>query len=213
MWPAVAGTVDGAEGFDVSDVDVTNFPELDCVKEAPRFTIGGTAACLVWKEHGSGIAGWRFSRPKGSPLYIQVKSPPADGAALEALKGQLVPPRLKANYEAGKLKVVIIPVKYDFWELWRWSVILDRFAVSAGNTVGITAGRVVMNTPDAYKGPAREPVVWLNDEIEPARLNDSRSALNWATVREVVMVWAFDPDLAAPALPELLPKEVTSIGV
>ena len=178
VWPAVAGTVDGAEGFDVSDVDVTNFPELDCVKEAPRFTIGGTAACLAWKEHGSGIAGWRFSRPKGSPLYIQVKSPPADGAALEALKGQLVPPRLKANYEAGRLKVVIIPVKYDFGELWRWSVILNRFAVSAGNTVGITAGRIVLNVPEMFAGPGRKPVVWLNNEVEPARLNDSRSALD-----------------------------------
>ena len=206
VWPAVAGTVDGAEGFDVSDVDVTNFPELDCVKEAPRFTRGGTAACLAWKEHGSGIAGWRFSHPKGSPLYIQVKSPPADEDALEALKGQLVPPHLKANYEAGKFKVVIIPVKYDFGELWRWSVILDRFAVSAGNTVGITAGRVVLNVPEMFAGPGREPVVWLNDEVEPARLNDSRSALDWATVRDVVQVWAFDPDLAAPALPELLPK-------
>ena len=49
---------------------------------------------------------------------------------------------------------MIIPVKYDFGELWRWSVILNRFAVSAGNTVGITAGRVVLNVAgNAYAGP------------------------------------------------------------
>ncbi len=202
VWPAVAGVPDGAEGFDVSDVDTTNIPEVDC-KET---------TCWAWVNYSSaGVAGWRLDLSPGVPmatstLHVQVKSPPADEEALKALKGQLVPPHLKANYEAGRLKVVIIPVKYDFGELWRWSVILNRFAVSAGNTVGITAGRVVLNVPEMFAGPGREPVVWLNDEVEPARLNDSRSALNWATVRETVMVWAFDPHLAASALPELLPK-------
>ena len=196
VWPAVAATVDGAEGFDVSDVDVTNFPELDCVKEAPRFTRGGTAACLAWKEHGSGIAGWRFSHPKGSPLYIQVKSPPADEDALEALKGQLVPPHLKANYEAGKFKVVIIPVKYDFGELWRWSVILDRFAVSAGNTVGISRAEVGVNVP-MYQSP----LVWPLED-----LNQATSINHAADIRETIVVWALDPHVAAAALPQLLPK-------
>ena len=210
VWPAVAGTVDGAEGLDVSDVDMTNFPNLDCDKEFPGHGSSVRASCGSWKHpRGAGTAGWRLDPSPGvstatSTLYIQVKSPPAEEEALEALKDQLFPPELWAKYGVGE--VVIIPVKYDFGELWRWSVLLNRFAVSAGNTVGITAGRVVLNTPDAYKGPAREPVVWLNNELEPARVNDSRSALNWATVREVVMVWAFDPDLAASALPELLPK-------
>ena len=210
MWPAVAGTVDGAEGLDVSDVDMTNFPNLDCDKEFPGHGSSVRASCGSWKHpRGAGTAGWRLDPSPGvstatSTLYIQVKSPPAEEEALEALKDQLFPPELWAKYGVGE--VVIIPVKYDFGELWRWSVLLNRFAVSAGNTVGITAGRVVLNTPDAYKGPAREPVVWLNNELEPARVNDSRSALDWATVREVVMVWAFDPDLAASALPELLPK-------
>ena len=196
VWPVVEeDSTNAAVEFDVSDVDVTNFPELDCVKEAPRFTIGGTAACLAWKEHGSGIAGWRFSHPKGSPLYIQVKPASTDEEYLDALKGQLVPPHLKANYEAGKFEVVIIPVKYEFGELGRWSVILNRFAVSAGNTVGITSAEVGGN-----HGGYRRPVVWPLADLKKVNLSDT------SEIRETIVVWALDPQVAAAALPQLLPK-------
>ena len=189
VWPVVEeDSTNAAVEFDVSDVDVTNFPELDCDIEA-------TAACLAWKEHGSGIAGWRFSHPKGSPLYIQVKPASTDEEYLDALKGQLVPPRLKANYEAGRLKVVIIPVKYEFGELWRWSVILNRFAVSAGNTVGITSAEVGGN-----HGGYRRPVVWPLADLKKVNLSDT------SEIRETIVVWALDPQVAAAALPQLLPK-------
>ena len=182
-------------GFDVSDVDVTNFPELDCVKEAPRFSSGVGAGCLAWANHSSaGVAGWRYSYPDGNALYIQVKSAPVDEKALEALKGQLVPPRLKANYEAGKLKLVIIRVKYDFEELWHWSVILDRFAVSAGNTVGIASAEIGGN-----HGGYQKPVVWPLEDLKKVSLSET------SEIRETIVVWALDPQVAAAAMPELLP--------
>ena len=197
VWPVVeGGSTDGAEGFDVSDVDVTNFPELDCVKEAPRFSSGVGAGCLAWANHSSaGVAGWRYSYPDGNALYIQVKSAPVDEKALEALKGQLVPPRLKANYEAGKLKLVIIRVKYDFEELWHWSVILDRFAVSAGNTVGIASAEIGGN-----HGGYQKPVVWPLEDLKKVSLSET------SEIREKIVVWALDPQVAAAAMPELLPR-------
>ena len=200
VWPAVAGTVDGAEGLDVSDVDVTNFPEPDCDEEFPWMSSPNNGSCHAWQyDPDVGIAG---RHRHGDKFYVQLKvSDPEDETEIEASEAKLHPSYIRPGQE-----LVIIPVKYDFGELWRWSVLLNRFAVSAGNTVGITAGRVVLNVPEMFAGPGRKPVVWLNDEVEPARLNDSRSALDWATVREVVQVWAFDPDLAASALPELLPK-------
>ena len=192
VWPAVAGVPDGAEGFDVSDVDTTNIPEVDC-KET---------TCWAWVNYSSaGVAGWRLDLSPGVPmatstLHVQVKSPPADEEALKALKGQLVPPHLKANYEAGRLKVVIIPVKYDFGELWRWSVLLDRFAVSAGNSVSITRAEVGVNVP-MYQSP----LVWPLED-----LNQATSINHAADIRETIVVWALDPHVAAAALPQLLPK-------
>ena len=167
-------------------------PEVDCRE----------TTCWAWVNYSSaGVAGWRLDLSPGVPmatstLHVQVKSPPADGAALEALKGQLVPPHLKANYEAGRLKVVIIPVKYDFGELWRWSVILNRFAVSAGNTVGITSAEVGVNVP-MYQSP----LVWPLED-----LNQATSINHAADIRETIVVWALDPHVAAAALPQLLPK-------
>ena len=35
-------------------------------------------------------------------------------------------------------QLVMIPVKYDLKELRQWTLVLDRFAVSSGNTIGIT---------------------------------------------------------------------------
>ena len=31
----------------------------------------------------------------------------------------------------------MIPFNYDYEELWRWATILNRFALSAGNTIGV----------------------------------------------------------------------------
>ena len=91
--------------------------------------------------------------------------------------------------------MVIIPVKYEFGELWRWSVILNRFAVSAGNTVGITSAEVGGN-----HGGYRRPVVWPLADLKKVNLSDT------SEIRETIVVWALDPQVAAAALPQLLPK-------
>ena len=169
VWPVVeGGSTDGAEGFDVSDVDVTNFPELDCDEEFQGQGNSVRASCASWQHpRGAGTAGWRLdSATATTTLYIQVKSPPSDGAALEALKRQLFPPDQWPKFGVGE--VVIIPVKYEFGELWRWSVILNRFAVSAGNTVGITSAEVGGN-----HGGYRRPVVWPLADLKKVNLSDT----------------------------------------
>ena len=191
VWPEpTGGGAGGASGFDVSDVDLTNIPDPDCDEE---FDSRVWNSCRSWKEHtGLGIAGSRSNKVDTS--YIQVKNAPGDEAELEALKQQIAP-----GYESSGYEIEIIPVKYDFGELWRWSVILDRFAFSAGNTVSIVGGEVSINSPFYSERPRH---LWMND-VEPAG-QDEWGTLN-AELREILIVWALDHELAAEALPDLLP--------
>ena len=89
LWPK-AGTQQGtgtrASGggpaFDVSDVDVINFPEIDCSREP-------SAGCDWWKDFPDmGIAGAHGGEGIG---YFQIKNPPTDEVELEALKDRLMP--------------------------------------------------------------------------------------------------------------------------
>ena len=199
VWPALtgggAGGASGASsGFDVSDVDLTNTPEPDCDYELDNFWMLST--CLTWKEFPTlGIAGAHWDRL--NTTYIQVKNAPDDEDELEALKQQLVP-----DYEDYGNEVEIIPVKYDLGELWKWSVILDRFAFSAGNTVSIVGGEVGINSPFYSERPRH---LWMNGVV-PAGFDEWDIALDEEEVREILIVWALDHELAAEALPELLPE-------
>ncbi len=94
-------------------------------------------------------------------------------------------------------------MKYDYQELWRWQLILNRFALSPGNTIGIT-GAVVGENVDLY-----ESAVFLNDLTEAA-------ADSYSDYRETIHVWALDAQPVANALPTLLPLlgiPVDAVGV
>ncbi len=41
---------------------------------------------------------------------------------------------------------MIIPVKYDYQDLWRWSEVINRFVTSSANTIGITRARMGENS-------------------------------------------------------------------
>ena len=195
VWPAPTGgrgASGASSGFDVSDVDLTNIPDPDCDEEFDNFLM--LDSCLTWKEFPTlGIAGARWDRV--NTTYIQVKNAPDDEAELEALKQQLVP-----NYQDYGNEVEIISVKYDFGELWKWSVILDRFTFSDSNTISIVRGQVDVNSP--YIGPH---VLWMNG-VEPAGYDEWDAQLDGEELREILIVWAYDHELAVDALPELLPE-------
>ena len=91
LWPRVtagSGTAtrstDGGPAFDVSDVDVTNFPEVDCGTE--HFSTG----CYGWPELQD-LGFRRRDMMVLGPVAFQMKNPPTDEAELKALKDRLVP--------------------------------------------------------------------------------------------------------------------------
>ena len=200
LWPAVASGASGAGGdagpFDVSDVDVTNFPECG-EPDVPK--------CPLSPSYS--VVGRHYSDRSGT-VYYQVKNPPTDEEELQALKDRLIPCNTldpctyTRRYESGRsvevdstrrrvTPIVIIPVEYSLLELWRWAEILDRFALSAGNTIGITGARVETN-----RGVLYDATVWFIEEA------GSRTG----SVRETIAVWGRDAQRVADALPVLLPQ-------
>ena len=219
VWPegkGGGGIVPYAPGvpFDVSDVDVTNIPKVDCTR-----ALGAGGGCGKWTQFPDlGVAG-RHDWP--GTIYYQIKDPPTDPAELEALKEKLFPGQGRTGqytetvdgdtwigYRDTVINVVIIPVKYDYGELWRWAEILDRFTLSAGNTVGITAAIV-----DDNRQQGRD-AVWPLKDLVPA--GEDEYDYIPSEIRETVMVVANDPQRAAAALPDLLPRlgiPVYAVGV
>ena len=52
----------------------------------------------------------------------------------------------------------LIPVKYAYEDLWRWGTIINRFALTSGNTLGITKARIGMNSAGEVVGEVVYPV-------------------------------------------------------
>ena len=199
VWPTVSTPHGGASGatgsFDVSDVDVTNFPELDCVEQSRL--ILRIKSCSMSRRHPElGIAGWHGKKT----AYVQVKAPLGEEENVTTAREKLIE---LYGYDDGE-RLVIIPVDYSLEDMWRWAVVLNRFAVSSGNTIGITGGRVGLNSC-----PCEQAVFPLDDMPELVSGGASE-------VRETVHVWAIDPQRVADALPTLLPQlgiPVDAVGV
>ena len=84
VWPTdVAGA---SSGFDVSDVDVTNFPEFGCLH------LEHGESCEAGTDHPKAdIAGWEGGRGIVNVQYVQYKDPPEGEEEMEALKEILLP--------------------------------------------------------------------------------------------------------------------------
>ncbi len=194
-------TVPGS--FDVSDVDTTRFPELKCNWEL-RTDDGN---CGMWKLHpGLGIVGWNRG---GNVAYYQVKAPPGQEANVKSAREELI---RRYDYDGGS-RLVIIPVKYDYEELWRWSVILDRFAYAPGNTIGIRWSRVGENR-ESY-GHGGEAVYPLPELPEAVRRPGAIS-IHPKDERTTIHVMTYDLERTVKALPVLLPQlgiPVDAVGV
>ena len=200
--------------FDVSDVDMTNLPVHACpeVLHGHRLEICSRdqdlAPSVVERQSGGGV------------VYYQIKDPPEDKAELAALKEILFPcyDRIGAcTYRATTTishivngvetqvatstqvylnsskvtKLEVIPVKYNRGELRRWAEILDRFATSSGNTIGILAATVSNNHP---RGSAE---FWPLDTLG--------SAASVADIRTTIELSAHNGQLVVDSLSVLLP--------
>ena len=186
LWPTAEGGSGDQVDFDVSDVGITNFPPVDCSKETHR-------ACLMWERYpGLGLAGWHGD---GGKAYLQVKTPPGKEEEVTTSTMKVLAGR---NPQLSQDDIVVIPVKYDFEDLWRWQLVLDRFAASSGNTIGIVQAEVGLN-----KGAYRGGVVYLRPEV---RENPNTGSEDRSTLRETVRVWTLDLEKTVDALPQLLPQ-------
>ena len=214
IWPTSTDRngVRSAGGFDVSGVNTTDFPEVDC-----RYEQLGTT-CERWREYPSlGVAGVTGS-PNPRTVYLRFKNVPQDESEITALKNRLYPchdtigrctyvqdgvTHYQYHDPENTFDVEFIPAKYDFGELWRWATILDRFAVSPGNTIGIVAANVRRNN----KGSSPSTVYPLDDLRETESLSE---------LRPTILVGALDLPGAVGALPTLLPQlgiPVDAVGI
>ena len=206
QWPVVSAqglrkTRQG-EMFDVSAVDVTNLPQMDCV------LVYSTFSCDLRKrfpDEGIGEVYYTGTRT----VYLQMKDPPTDQAELKALKDRLFPchdviglcryqvaegfSRIADNPSTTTIEIFPIPpMKYDPGDLWRWATILDRFAASPGNTIEMTGAEVAVHV-------RREGVVYLN---RPSRAED----FGFETAPKTIRVKGRELRRLVVALPLLLPQ-------
>ena len=189
VWPASNGT-SGArspetDGFAVSDVDLTNFPEY----RSPWSTYPEDLEILG--VHSSSV-----------DLAFQVKSPPEDQAKFEAAKQAVIA-------EFGE-PITFVPVKYIHKDLWRWAIVLHRFALSAGNTIGITSAGVTDN-----RGAYPEGTLWPLDSLRPPGTNEYGNP-RVDEIRNTIEVWSRNPQQTLDALPVLLPQlgiPVDAVGI
>ena len=219
VWPPGVSGDDGSPlTFDVSDVDMSSFPSFGCPeKVVPPFDVYAGNICSRDFEVAESVVAWRGK-------YVQYKNPPEDEAALNAIKEIILPcynkvgpctwyattteivssvgrdrkveTNTKVTSESSTaIEMVIIPVKYGPVELAKWAVILDRFALSGGNTIGVTAAEVDFNT---IRDEQLDPM-WPLDSLRPAN-EDAFSEL-----RKTIVVWGMNSQRIADALPTLLP--------
>ena len=200
LWPVVSGGTrgvstgtTGTSTFDVSGVDTKNFPEFQSRWHEPL--------------KGLGLAGWH----RGGGLYVQVKAPPGQEANVTVAKEALHRRFPKYADDA----IVIIPVKYDYEEYWRWSVILDRFAVSSGNTIGILWSRVRENW-ESYHTTGGEVVYPLPEVPEAVPRPELGGVAHPEDYRTTLHVMTYELQRTVDALPVLLPLlgiPVDAVGV
>ena len=120
-----------------------------------------------------------------------MKIPNGDNSQIATAKSAVIQSKKRGLNEDN---VEIIPVNHDYEELWRWSIILDRFARSSGNTLGITSAQLGYNINRYAGAPA---VSWPLNDIQEA--HDNRA--EWRTI---IHLQTLDVPGTTAALPQLL---------
>ena len=78
-------------------------------------------SCSMSRRHPElGIAGWHGNKT----AYVQVKAPPGEEENVATARENLIE---LYGYDDGE-RLVVIPVAYSFEDMWRWAVVLNRFA-------------------------------------------------------------------------------------
>ena len=207
IWPRASDPSNEARGaateVDVSAVDTTTIADLVCAEsETTRVTYSG---CLWWER----LPNLRIAGVNGgyTTVYVQVKVLPGEEEDPEVVRDELTSFYRRADRES----YIVIPVKYDYEELWRWAKVINRFAHTSGNTLGITGAWLGENR-EAYPGDAVYPLATLPE----ARPSPSSGAIDLADLRTTIHVMTMERDRTAAALPQLLGQlniPVDAVGV
>ena len=212
--------------FDVSDVDMTNLPvDYAC----PDKLYGHRCdICSRDQSVALSILDTRSQDGTDGNKYIEYIDPPEDAAQAIALK-KIIDPcygvswgacewtatatfrESETTYVARTMKkatsvtepdyddIVLIPVKHNRGELRRWVEILNRFALSTSNTVGLYEATI-----DDNKDAKKFEVVFTSAGPGPARMTED-GGYDLSKVRTTILLVGFDPHRLADALPTLLP--------
>ena len=201
LWPEPDGDEDATTfsdsddgSFDISDVDTTNFPDMTCKYGNGAGHLEGACGWAVGRFGGMGLAGKTGGGFRGSTYYVQVKATDADAAEAEAAREAILGRYPKITPD----RLVIVPVKYDYEELWRWATVLYRFSRSAGNTVGIKSVSVAENRVnlDTRNSNGVYPTPPGLSYVNRDRYPDA--------VRTTIAVWTWNFQDTVDALPRLL---------
>ena len=149
FWPEAAEGASGATGtgvdFDISGVDRTNFPTLagNCGSlVTDNSNINN--ACRAWDYYPGLRVANRTAHTSDDKVYYYVKASVGEEETKVAAAKTALMNSQPDYFTEDHLVVVAVP--HDFEELWRWSLVLDRFANSSGNTLGITLAELEFNT-------------------------------------------------------------------
>ena len=205
LWPEVAkATGDNGENetysFDLSEIDTTNFefPPASCPSSQSR-------SCSIWKrwqfwsalnqkgwETPLDTAGWHGGH-YNSQAWIQVPIGPGEGSEKLVEVEKVV----RERHAAG-LELILIPVKYGYKDMWHWAELLNRFARSSGNTIGIIQASVDWN----LTWPLSETVFPLDSLQEASEYEDG--GLDYNTVRDTIHLETLELQRTVDTLPHLL---------
>ena len=174
----------------------------------------------IWESRYPGLGVLGINGFDFSGYYFEVKSPPDDVVELEELKQKLLPCydtpghrcydefRNAYSRRPKAVEIIVVPVEYSYYDLARWAEILNRFAVSSGNTISLLGTRIGTN----YEG--YEVTLYPLIDLQKAESGDGGKI--YSAVRTTIHVWADDAQRVAAALPDLLAQlgiPVDAVGV
>ena len=193
----------GVPEFDVSGIDIENIPQLVCSDLNFGSDLYLDTSCQAWVHHSNvGVAGLhlRYEGDRDTMFFHMTSPIPTDEEELEALKKIVAP---YAYTELGH-KVEFVPVKYNFGQLWKWMTILERFALSDANTIGITFVQIDTNHELQHAVDWIVPPLWVGG-IRPVDYGDTVFDTDWHALRNILAIATSDSYRTADALPHLLP--------
>ena len=205
LWPDPFGAEEasGTGGdFDISEVDRTNFSAFsgNCQQHAHR-SPWISQACDEWDYFSElGVANAHSDRWHDKEYYY-VKAGVGEEEAKKATARAALADFDPEYFTEDRLVVVAVP--HDFGELWRWSLVLDRFANSPGNTIGITYVRLGFNTLWGLRKD-RKYVFPVADAPDLTDVAHEPGFAGWSRWRLIIQVETLDFENTVAELPRLL---------